>query len=397
MNKFNKVNNAVEDSFEWIKSVRRELHMYPEDGMKEFRTADIICLKLDELGIPYKRNIANTGIVGFIEAENPRGTIALRADMDGLPVLEENDVDYVSRNRGFMHACGHDAHVAIQLGTAKVLKHGFTDMPYNVKLIFQPAEESIGGALPMIKEGVLENPKVDCIFGLHVEDTEDVGTVSVKYGVSQAAVDTFTIHIKGRGAHGAHPVDGVDAILIAAHVVTAIQSIVSRNVDAHESVVISIGKIAGGTKENIVADSVIMEGTMRTLSEEVRNYAAERLEEVVKSTAKAFGGTGEIDIRSEYCCLDNDNSVVSYVKDNAVKLLGGENVITAVEPSMGGEDFAFFLKSIKGAFFKIGTRNIESGISSPAHSSTFNIDENALKIGTAMQVLNILRYEKIDE
>jgi amidohydrolase len=391
----NEVLQYVDEIFGWMQSIRRDLHMYPELGMEEHRTSKMICKYLEELGIQYESGIANTGVVGLIKVENPASTIALRADMDALPITEQNNISYKSKNVGLMHACGHDAHVAIQLGTAKLLVKMKDKLKSNVKLIFQPAEESVGGALPMIKEGVLKNPDVDLIFGLHIDSGQKCGIISLKYGVSQASVDTFKITVHGKSAHGAHPASGVDAILIAGHVITAVQSVVSRCIGATESLVISIGKINGGSKENIVADKVVMEGTMRALNPEIRDIAVNKLKKIVNSISESFGGQGDIDVSHEYCSLKNNDFVLKYIERNAENFIGKENIIKYKTPSMGGEDYAFFLNKIPGAFFKIGTKNEEKGIVDIAHNCNFNIDEDAMKVGIVMQALNVLNADSI--
>ena len=385
-----KIIEKVEDIFAWVRSIRRDLHMYPELGMEEFRTSEMIGKYLEELNIPFKKGIANTGVVGLIEVDGAETTVALRADMDALPITEENDVIYKSKNRGLMHACGHDAHVAIQLGAARLLMEMKDKLTSNVKLIFQPAEESVGGALPMIKAGVLKKPKVDLIYGLHIDSGQECGIVSLKYGVSQASVDTFAITVSGKTAHGAHPASGVDAILIAGHIITAVQSVVSRNIPATESLVISIGKINGGTKENIVAGKVVMEGTIRSLSKVNRDYALEKLKDIVTNIPKSFGGAGSLNVSQEYCKLLNNDQVLGFIEKNAVGLVGKENVVKYKTSSMGGEDYGFFLNEVPGAFFKVGTKNEEKDITSVAHNCTFDIDEDGMKIGIAMQTLNVL-------
>ena len=391
----NCVVKKAEEIFEWVRGIRRDLHMHPELGMKEYRTSEMICKHLEELGIPYVKNIANTGVVGLIEVDNAIGTVALRADMDALPLLEENDVEYKSTIEGLMHACGHDAHVAIQLGAANVLISMKDKLKVNVKLLFQPAEESVGGALPMIKEGVLKKPDVDIIFGLHTDSEQENGTVSLKYGVSQAFVDTFRIIVLGKGGHGAHPDSTIDTIVIAGYILTAIQSILSRNICATESAVITIGKINGGTKENIIAEKVTMEGTIRSLNSKVRDTVVGRLEKLVSNISESFGGKGKLEFSSEYCALENNNSVLKYIEENAEKYVGVNNIVKYSTPSMGGEDYAFFLKEIPGAFFKIGTKNIEMGIVNVAHNSNFDIDENCLITGVVMQCLNVLNIDEI--
>ena len=376
----------------WLKEIRRDFHMYPELGMEEFRTSKKICEYLDEMKITYKSKIANTGVLGYIDIPGATKTVALRADMDALPLQERNDVPYKSKIDSKMHACGHDVHMAVQLGAAKILTEFKKDLKCNVKLLFQPAEENVGGAVPMIKEGVLKNPDVDAIFGLHVSSQYESGEISFKYGVAQASSDCIEIVITGKSAHGAHPDVGIDAILIAGHVITAIQSIVSRTVRGTDSLVITLGTINGGCKENIIADRVVMSGTMRSTDSEVRKKAIEQLQSIVCDLSKSFGGNGEVTITQDYCSLINDNEMMKFVDSNAIELVGKENVTPYKMPSMGVEDFAFYLRKVPGAFFRIGICNEGKGITMPAHNNYFDVDEDAMVLGVAMQVMNVLKF-----
>jgi len=376
----------------WLVEVRRDFHSYPEFGMEEFRTKEKICAYLDEMGIPYKAGIANTGVVGLIQGEQDGKTIALRADMDALPILEQNDVPYKSTIDGKMHACGHDAHMTVLLGAAKLLNQHKHLLKGNVKLLFQPAEETVGGAEPMIKEGALENPKVDAVFGLHVDTDIPVGKIGVKYGQMNASSDTITIKVKGQNAHGAYAYMGKDAIVIAAQVISALQTIVSRGVDARESAVVSLGTIHGGTQGNIVADEVKLVGTVRTLTPAIRQTVLQKLEETVTYVARGMGGEAVLTVEPGYTSLINDDDMVNIVKACGETLIGQENVKILSKPSLGVEDFAFFAKEVPGAFFRLGVRNEEKGIIHDVHTPLFNIDENSLKIGVAMQVTNVLRF-----
>ncbi|MBB2481389.1 amidohydrolase [Bacillus sp. APMAM] len=376
----------------WLVEVRRDFHAYPEFGMEEFRTKDKICEYLDEMDIPYQAGIANTGVVGLIQGEQDGKTVALRADMDALPILEKNDIPYKSTVDGKMHACGHDAHMTVLLGAAKLLQENKHLLKGNVKLLFQPAEETVGGAEPMIKEGALENPKVDAVFGLHVDPAIPVGKIGVKYGQMNASSDTITITVKGKNAHGAYAYMGKDAIVIAAGVISALQTIVSRSVDARESAVISIGTIHGGTQGNIVADEVKLVGTVRTLTPEIRRGVLQKLEETVTYVAKGLGGEAVLSVEPGYTSLINNDEMVDIVKESGEALIGEENVNLLSRPSLGVEDFAFFAKAVPGAFFRLGVRNDEKGIVHDVHTPFFNIDENSLKIGVAMQVWNVFSF-----
>ena len=382
-----KLKKMVEAEKQWLVDVRRDIHRHPELGQKEFRTMEKICGYLDEMKIPYKKGIFKTGVAAEIKGENSNYTIALRADIDALPIIDRKKCDYASENEGVCHACGHDAHTAIALGTAGYFAKNKIVPPCNIRFLFQPAEETVGGAKPMIEEGVLEN--VDCVFGLHVDEYLPTGQIGIKYGAMNASSDTLKINIYGKSCHGAYPSGGVDAILIASHVMIALQSIVSRNTDARESAVITIGTINGGTQGNIIADKVQLVGTLRTLDPQVRAMALKRIKETVENLPKTFGGEGEFIREEGYTSLINHNKEVDIIRENGEKLLGAENVYEKKTANMGVEDFAYFIENTPGAFFTLGVRNDEKGINSPAHNGLFDIDEDALTVGVAMQVLNI--------
>lgn len=376
----------------WLVEIRRDFHRHPELGMEEFRTRDKIVEYLEDIGIPYQKGVANTGVVGLIQGGRPTGlTVALRADMDALPIKEENDVPYKSTVAGKMHACGHDAHTTILLGAAKYLYERRDQLPGNVKLLFQPAEETVGGAKPMIAEGVLEDPPVCAAFGLHMAPELPTGQVGVKYGQMNASSDTISLTVKGRKAHGAYPHDGTDAIIIAAHVITALQTIVSRHVDPRQSAVISIGTIQGGTQGNVIADEVHMVGTVRAFDPGVRERILRRIETVLAHTTRSFGGDYTFELGDDgYIALINDNAMVDVVKQSGETLLGKENVKEIPLPSMGVEDFSYFAAAVPSAFFRLGCRNEAKGIIHGAHTSRFDIDEDSLPIGVAMQVHNVM-------
>lgn len=387
MDKILEKSNAIKD---WLIKIRREFHMCPELGMKEFKTSEKICNLLDEMGIEYKSAVANTGVVGIIRGKKEGNTVALRADMDALPIDEKNDINYKSKEEGKMHACGHDAHMTILLGAAKILNDMKDNLSGNVKLFFQPAEETVGGAEKMIEEGVMENPKVDAVFGLHVAPEIPVGKIGIKYDKMNASSDTLVIKIEGESTHGAYPHSGIDSIMIASQVVNSLQTIVSRNINPIESAVISLGTIHGGTQHNIIANSVIMRGTLRTLSPETRKIALSQINKLVEDIPKTFGGRGELVREEGYAPLINHNDMVNVVKNNGYDILGKNNVIEIKEPSLGVEDFAYFLKEAKGAYYRLGCRNEGKEIVHDGHHNRFNIDEDCLPIGVALQVLNVL-------
>ncbi len=381
------IKKLVEDEKQWLIDVRRDFHSHPELGQQEFRTMNKICEYLDEMGISYKKEIFKTGVIAEIEGENRDYTIALRADIDALPIEDRKTCNYSSKNQGVCHACGHDAHTTIALGVARYFAKNKIVPPCNLRFFFQPAEETVGGAKPMIKEGALEN--VDCVFGLHVDEYLPTGEIGIKYGAMNASSDTLKINIHGKSCHGAYPSDGVDAILVASHVMIALQSIVSRNCDARDSAVVTIGTINGGTQGNIIADKVQLVGTLRTLNPEVRTMALRRIKEMVTNIPKGFGGSGEFIREEGYTALINHDKEVDIIKENATKLLGEDKIYEKKVANMGVEDFAYFIENTPGAFFTLGVKNQSKGIDSPAHNGLFDIDEDALPIGVEMQIMNI--------
>lgn len=386
------INKRVDEIFEELVEIRRDFHKNPELSQKEFRTQGKIREYLNAWGIE-NYDISETGIVGIIRGKKSGNTVAIRGDIDALPIHEKNDVPYSSVNPGVMHACGHDAHTTIVLGIAKIMKEladSEQSINGNVKLLFQPAEETIGGADRMVKEGCMLNPTVDYVLGLHVMPYIDAGKVELKYGKLNASTDTINITLKGKSAHGAYPDLGIDAIMIAGHVITGVQSIVSRNISPLNSVVISFGKISGGVNSNVIADEVKINGTLRALDEVTRKYAKERIENIVNATASAYGGIGSIEFSEGYNSLINNDEVVDVIKENSENILGSENIVYKEFPSLGAEDFSYFSDVAKGAFFHLGCGNSAKGITSPIHTETFDIDEECLKVGVKLQIENVL-------
>lgn len=375
---------------DWLIEVRRDFHQHPELGMEEFRTSKKICEYLDEMKIPYTNNVANTGVVGLIQGKYEGPTIALRADIDALPIQDAKKVLYRSKHDGVMHACGHDAHTTIALGAAKVLNQIRDRIHGNIKLLFQPAEETVGGAKPMIEEGVLENPKVDAVFGLHVDTSLETGKIGVKYNQMYAASNVVEINIYGESSHGAYPHNGVDAILIASHLVVALQSIVSRNVSPIDSSVLTIGQIIGGTQGNIIADKVTLIGTVRNINETTRREVMKKIKDIVETLPKALGGKGELIQIEGYRSLVNDSKMVDIVSSSCKTILGESNLFIVEETSLGVEDFAYFAAERPGAFFRLGCKNLSKGIEGKNHHPLFDIDEDCLPIGVAIQVSNVL-------
>ncbi len=376
---------------DWLISIRRDFHQNPEFGMEEYRTQGKIIELLESMKIEYQ-SVANTGIVGLIRGNAPGKTVALRADMDALPIIDLKDVSYKSKIQGKMHACGHDAHMTILLGAARLLNEIKSNLNGNVKLFFQPAEETVGGAKPMIEAGVMENPHVDAVFGLHVSSEIATGEIAIKYGQMNASSDTIKIILHGKSSHGAYPHGGVDAIMLACHVLTALQTIVSRNVDPRNSAVVTIGTIKGGTQGNIIADKVELVGTVRTLDPKTRELVIKKIEKIVTQVSQSLGGQGELIREEGYAALINADEIVDMVKANGEELLGKNGVKYIQQPSLGVEDFSYFAQAAPGAFFNLGCRNEEKGITHEAHYGLFDVDEDCLVLGTIMQVKNVLRF-----
>ena len=380
---------------ESLVELRRAIHRHPEGGFAEFQTAALVEKTLASCGIPARR-VAKTGVVGVLDGTGPGRVVALRADMDALELDEGTGATYASGVPGLMHACGHDAHTAILLGAARLLSGRRASLPGSVVFLFQPAEETTGGALPMIEEGVLEDPRVDAVFGLHVGIDLPCGEVSVSEGTVHAASDMFDVTVTGRGCHGAPPHEGVDAVAIAGQVLCSLQSVVSRSVDPLEPSVVTVGTIRGGSARNVLAETVEMGGIIRNRSAGVRKGVRERVRAIVEGTAASLGGRAEIRITEGYPCLVNDPGMARLVKATATGLLGAGKVRPATRPSMGVEDFAYFSGERPGAFFYLGAGNPAKGIIHPAHSPRFDIDEDALPVGAAMMAgvaLNFLTGE----
>lgn len=372
----------------WIINMRRKLHRIPEDGFKEYKTQRAIMDALDEIGIPYTTE--RTWVIGLIEGGHPGETVAIRADIDALPLVEPEGCPFRSEHEGMMHACGHDAHTAMALGAAKVLNDLKDHIYGNVKLLFQPAEETDGGAEPMVKAGAMENPHVDRVYGIHVMPHLPVGKIETRAGTLNASTDTVALTIRGKAGHGAYPDLGTDAIVCAAQVISALQTVVSRNVSPLQSAVLTIGKIEGGTAQNIICDEVRMRGTLRTANAELRSMMKERIAEIVGGTASAMGCTAEVNIIPGYAALVNNDGEAARVKRIASRLFGAENVVDKPAPSMGGEDFSFFCDCAPGAFFHVGCVSPEWMPAPPLHSKDFHIDEDCLTIGALMHVALVL-------
>lgn len=364
---------------------RRHLHAHPELSFREYETAAYIAGRLDELGITYQKGIAGTGIAALIRGRNPeKKCIALRADMDALPIEEGNDAPYRSLNAGVMHACGHDVHTTCLLGAARILQEHRDQFEGTLKLIFQPGEEkSPGGASLMIQEGVLDNPKPEAIIGLHVYPQLPAGTAGFRAGQYMASADELYITIKGKGGHAALPQQTVDPIAVAALVITGLQQVVSRKSNPLSPTVLTFGKIAGGSATNIIPEQVELMGTLRTFDEQWRREALEHIRTITTSICSAYGAEAIIDIPPGYPPLYNNPGVTALAKAFAEDFLGNEQV-RELDMRMGAEDFSFYTQHTKGCFFRIGTNRNGEAYTLPVHNARFDIEESALKTGTGL-------------
>ena len=376
-----------------IIEIRREIHQKPELAYKEKVTAKLVTEKLKDLGLNVKTGIGGTGVMAVLQGPKSGKVVALRADMDALPIEELADIDFKSRVKGVMHACGHDTHVAMLLGAARLLANRKDELPGTVKFLFQPAEENggKGGAKPMIQAGVMANPKVDYVFGLHIENDLNSGTLGFRGGPIMASPDTFEIKVIGRGGHGAYPHETVDPVYVAAQVIIALQGVSGRMIDPIQPFVITIGSIHSGTKENIIPDQAIMQGTLRTLDEKTRKLAKAKIAEVAKGVSKAFGAKAEVDFEKDaYPVTVNDVRVT----EQAMKIIKKipRTKVRVREPIMGGEDFSRFLHEAPGTFYFLGTHNPAKGCVHPNHSPRFKVDEDVLKLGAASLAMLAMEF-----
>ena len=380
-----------------LKENRRYIHMHPELSFREYNTSSFIQKKLDEMGVKYVSGIAENGICAYIygnkniESESMK-SILIRADMDALPIDEVSDKPYKSQNKNVMHACGHDAHVAVLLGVCKVLNNFKDKFGGVVKAVFQPGEETSGGALPMIEEGVLENPHTDVCVALHCDSDLDCGTIRVKPGSLYASPDDFIITVKGKGGHGAEPHNCIDPIMISASIIQALNNLISRETDPFDNAVISVGSIHGGSATNIIPDSVEIQGTARSLTNEVRSFLKRRIGETAEGICKTFGAECEYEYTELFPPLINDEKLAEDVYDSACRSIGKDKCVWGGAPTMAGEDFSYFSQNRPSVLFKLGCRNKSLGIVSLIHHSSFDIDENCLKTGVKVFVGFVLDY-----
>lgn len=379
--------------------LRRQIHQKPELGFQEKLTAELISRKLQEWGIEHQTGIAETGIVAIIEGKSHqnRQVLAIRADMDALPVQELNEVPYCSQHDGVMHACGHDGHTAIALGTASYLQQHRQDFAGTVKIIFQPAEEGPGGAKPMIAAGVLQNPDVDAIIGLHLWNNLPLGTLGVRAGALMAAVESFRCSILGKGGHGAMPNQTIDSVVVAAQVVNALQTIVSRNVNPIDSAVVTVGELHAGTKGNVIADTARMSGTVRYFNPNLEGFIQERFEQIIAGVCQSHGASYDLEYWGLYPPTINDAQIAQLVRSVAEEVVETSLGIVPECQTMGGEDMSFFLQAVPGCYFFLGSANPEKNLNYPHHHPRFDFDETALAMGVEMFVRCVEKFFRLGD
>jgi amidohydrolase len=376
---------------------RRDFHMHPELSNREVRTSRVVAERLRALGLDeVKTGVGKYGIVALLKGAKPGPVVAVRADMDALPIQETIDVPYKSQNPGVKHACGHDVHITVELGVAEILSRMREQIPGTIKFIFQPAEEGPpageeGGAALMVKEGALENPRPQVIFGLHVLPTIEVGKIGTISGPAMASADRFLVTIHGKKVHGAYPHLGVDAVVVASQCVMALQTIRSRRIDTLEPLVISVGSIHGGNRFNIIADEVKLEGTVRTLNEDVRRRVQQLMRETLAGVTSAYGASFEMEYEEGAAVTYNNPQLVEETLPTMRRVLGGSNVLTP-RPQMGAEDFSYFARVVPGFYYFLGVRNEAKGITAMWHTPEFDVDEECLVVGTKVMASVLLDY-----
>lgn len=375
-------------------AMRRDLHEHPELAFEEVRTSGIVADRLRALGLEVQTGIAKTGVVGLLRGEASREgskTIAIRADMDALPIHEQNEIDYRSRTDGKMHACGHDGHTSILLTVADILSKRRAELSGNVKFIFQPAEERVGGAEPMVKEGAMQG--VDGVIGLHLISTYPLGRVGVRAGTVFASADAMTWHVHGKGGHAASPHEAVDPVVIAAHIITALQTLISRETSPFAPAIVTVGQVIAGSAFNIIPEEVVMHGTMRAFSKEHREKMLRRIQELSSGIASAMGGSCKIELHGGCPPCINDPAMTELVRAAAIEAVGEQSVDGSEEVmTTGSDDMAHFLNVAPGCYFIVGAHNEEKGAAYPHHHPRFNIDEDAMALGVEVLTRAALRF-----
>lgn len=387
-----KIQGLSSQNFSDTVRIRRHIHQNPELSFEEFKTAEFIANELKAVGLVPQENIAGTGLIALIEGNNPyKKTVALRADIDALPIVEQNDLPYKSQNPGVMHACGHDVHTSSLLGVARILNEVKDTFEGTIKLIFQPGEEKApGGASMMIKEGVLENPTVNSIIGQHVAPNIPVGKIGFREGMYMASTDEVYMRILGKGGHGAAPHMCIDPILVASHIIVALQQVISRNRNPTFPSVLTFGKITGDGATNIIPNEVYIDGTFRCMNEDWRTEGLTKMKKMAEGIADAMGAVCEFTIEKGYPYLENNPKLTQNIRQYATEYVGKENIVD-LDLWLAGEDFAFYSQVVDASFYRLGTRNEAKGIISGVHTPTFDIDEKALEIGPGLMAYMAVR------
>jgi amidohydrolase len=384
-----RIKELADKYFDEIVRLRRTIHQNPELAFEEVETGRLVAQCLETIGVETKRGVARTGVVGTLKGAKPGKVIALRSDMDALPIHEATGLPFASKNQGKMHACGHDAHTAIGLGAAMILRDLRSELSGEIRFLFQPSEErNPGGAPFMIQDGALDD--VSEIYGLHVLSQADAGTVGFCAGEMMASADELYITIRGRSGHGARPHLAIDPVVASAQVILGLQTLISRNLDPFAQGVVTIGSIHGGFAPNIIPNEVKLVGTLRSMSKEWRDYAHKRVKEIVEGIAKSAGCESDVHIDLGYPVLRNDDAATSFAESCALDLFGADRVFQA-ERLMGAEDFAYYLEKVPGTFYRLGIRNERAGIIADIHNDHFTVDEEALRTGAMMQAYLAVR------
>lgn len=375
----------------WMVARRRDFHRHPELGFQEVRTAGIVAQELNQLGLEVRTGVGRTGVVGVLEGDQPGPTILMRFDMDALPIIEANATDYVSQNSGVMHACGHDGHTTIGLAVAKMLAPLRRQIAGTLKFVFQPAEEGLGGAAAMLNDGVMESPSPERSLALHLWNDKPIGWVGATDGPAMAAADKFTVILRGKGGHGASPYQTKDPIVAASQIVSALQAVVARNINALDSAVLSVTSIKGGEAFNVIPDSVTMLGTVRTYTPDVRQKVMQRFEQVVAGISGAMECAAEINYETTTPAVVNNSEMSAELRALAAKLPGVTQVVSD-ERTMGSEDMSFMMSNVPGCYFFIGSANAQSELNYPHHHPRFDFDERALVTGAALMANAAAQY-----
>ena len=402
-----RIRDDVNAMFSKLVETRSDFHMNPELSTQEERTGKVIADRLRELGIEVQSGIAGHGVIGLLKGGKPGPVVAVRADMDALPIQETRDVPYKSKVPGVMHACGHDVHMTVALGVAELLSKHRKDLPGTVKFLFQPAEESLPadyqgdwGAKRMIREGALENPRPSAIFGLHSSTSRsdgsplEVGKLEYSDGIASANSDRFVITIKGKMAHAASPEKGVDAIVVASEAVLQLQTIRSRRISPRDPLVLSIGMVKGGSRENIIADTVELRGTVRTLSDQVQDETIRQMHQILKGVTESHGASYELNYRKGYPSIKNDSALIRRMLPSMHRIVGEKNVALGAS-GMGGEDFSYYSREIPAFFYRLGVANVAKKITAGGHTPEFDADMESLKVG--VQVMSAMVWDYLSQ